>query len=223
MTTVVSKLAATPPTRPNQTEIDKRAKGPGSDFNTFLTLLTAQMRNQDPMKPMDSTAFVAQLASFSSVEQQVQMNDKLGKLLGADSARGNLSLGNLIGKQVGHTGATTFSGAPKPLSVSVAPGADSSILVVRDTAGVEVDRQAFPVSNSTIIWRGNSANPDNTPPGSYLFEVESSRKGQVLQTTPAKAFDVVTGVNIGAQPATLVLQGGVTVPISEVTSIAAVP
>ena len=51
------------------------------DFETFLTLLTTQMRNQDPLKPMDSTEFVAQLASFSAVEQQIRANDRLQGIL----------------------------------------------------------------------------------------------------------------------------------------------
>lgn len=51
-----------------------------SDFQTFLQLLTAQMRHQDPLEPLDSTQFVAQLAAFSSVEQQIQTNAKLDLL-----------------------------------------------------------------------------------------------------------------------------------------------
>lgn len=51
------------------------------DYQSFLKLLVAQMKNQDPTKPMDATQFVAQLASFSQVEQSVQMNTKLDNLL----------------------------------------------------------------------------------------------------------------------------------------------
>ena len=47
------------------------------DFQTFLKLLTAQMRHQDPLEPLDATQFVAQLAAFSSVEQQIETNTKL--------------------------------------------------------------------------------------------------------------------------------------------------
>ena len=51
------------------------------DYNSFLKLLIAQMKNQDPTNPMDSTQYVAQLASFSQVEQSVQVNSKLDQLL----------------------------------------------------------------------------------------------------------------------------------------------
>lgn len=50
------------------------------EFQTFLQLLTAQMRHQDPLEPLDSTQFVAQLAAFSSVEQQITTNEKLDNL-----------------------------------------------------------------------------------------------------------------------------------------------
>ncbi|MEX6504989.1 flagellar hook assembly protein FlgD [Jiella sp. M17.18] len=51
------------------------------DYNAFLTLLVAQMKNQDPLNPTDSTQFVSQLASFSSVEQAVQTNTKLDSMM----------------------------------------------------------------------------------------------------------------------------------------------
>src|SRR5262245_61071015 len=51
------------------------------DYESFLKLLVAEMKNQDPTKPMDSTDFVAQLATFSQVEQTVQSNTKLDQIL----------------------------------------------------------------------------------------------------------------------------------------------
>jgi len=52
----------------------------GADFETFLVMLTAQMKNQDPLNPMDSQDFATQLATFSGVEQQVKTNDQLAAL-----------------------------------------------------------------------------------------------------------------------------------------------
>jgi len=51
------------------------------DYQSFLKLLVAEMKNQDPTKPMDSTQYIAQLASFSQVEQSIQVNAKLDSLL----------------------------------------------------------------------------------------------------------------------------------------------
>jgi flagellar basal-body rod modification protein FlgD len=59
----------------------KTATAPTVDYNAFLRLLIAQMRNQDPTKPMDSAQYLGQLASFSAVEQGVQTNAKLDDLM----------------------------------------------------------------------------------------------------------------------------------------------
>lgn len=55
----------------------------GEEFTQFLELLTTQVQNQDPLEPLDSTAFVEQLATFSALEQQVQSNEYLKQILSA--------------------------------------------------------------------------------------------------------------------------------------------
>ena len=67
------------------------------DYQSFLRLLVAQMKNQDPTKPMDSTQYVAQLATFSQVEQSVQMNAKLDQMLQASALS---QAGALIGREI---------------------------------------------------------------------------------------------------------------------------
>jgi flagellar basal-body rod modification protein FlgD len=67
------------------------------DYEAFLQLLVTQMKNQDPTAPMDSTDYVAQLATFSQVEQSVQINTKLDSILQASTFA---QAGDLIGKQI---------------------------------------------------------------------------------------------------------------------------
>lgn len=57
----------------------------GVDYQSFLKLLVAEMKNQDPTSPMESTDYVAQLATFSQVEQSVQINSKLEDILAASA------------------------------------------------------------------------------------------------------------------------------------------
>ncbi len=66
------------------------------DYQTFLSLLVAEMKNQDPTNPMDSTEYVAQLANFSNVEQNVQINKKLDQLMQISSI-------SQAGSLIGHT------------------------------------------------------------------------------------------------------------------------
>ena len=67
------------------------------DYQSFLRLLVAQMKNQDPTSPMESTDYVAQLATFSQVEQSVQINNKLDNILQASTFA---QAGDLIGREI---------------------------------------------------------------------------------------------------------------------------
>ena len=74
---VVDTTTSVPPGVQSQTASSSVAP----DYNSFLRLLVAQMKNQDPMKPIDATQYVSQIASFSNVEQAVQTNAKLDALM----------------------------------------------------------------------------------------------------------------------------------------------
>lgn len=73
------------------------SRAPAADYDTFLTLLVTQMKNQDPLNPTDNTEYIAQLASFSAVEQQTQTNDKLDLILSYMSID---QASSLIGKHI---------------------------------------------------------------------------------------------------------------------------
>lgn len=90
------------------------------DYDTFLKLLVAQLKTQDPTNPTDSAEFLSQLASFSSVEQQVQTNTKLDAMLTA-SQLGQAT--NLIGKSITYNG-----GNSDGVVSSVQLGADGNVI-----------------------------------------------------------------------------------------------
>lgn len=74
------------------------------DYQSFLKLLVAQMKNQDPTDPMDSTQYMAQLAAFSQVEQSVQMNTKLDQMLQSSAlAQADSLIGRTITSADGET------------------------------------------------------------------------------------------------------------------------
>lgn len=93
-TSSTNKTATGTPT-PSKTQVD---------YNSFLKLLVAQMKNQDPTKPMDSTQYVAQLATFSQVEQSVQMNTRLDQILqGSALAQADALIGRTVTSPDGKT------------------------------------------------------------------------------------------------------------------------
>jgi flagellar basal-body rod modification protein FlgD len=82
---------------PNATGVTETKSKTSVDYESFLKLLVAEMKNQDPTKPMESTDFVAQLATFSQVEQSVQSNAKLDQILQSTALS---QAGSLIGRQI---------------------------------------------------------------------------------------------------------------------------
>lgn len=103
------------------------------DYNTFLQLLIAEMKNQDPTNPMDTSQYMSQFAQLSTVEQAMQTNSKLDALLSSQS----LSQANgLIGKTVSFTDATGESFSGKVVSVSI--NADGSIATLENGTKVAV-------------------------------------------------------------------------------------
>lgn len=80
------------------------------DYHAFLQLLVAQLQNQDPTSPMDSTAYMSQLASFSQVEQSVASNAKLDSLLSANALQtADLALGRTVTSADGSVSGTVAS------------------------------------------------------------------------------------------------------------------
>ncbi|RXT35493.1 flagellar hook assembly protein FlgD [Bradyrhizobium betae] len=105
----------------------------GVDYNTFLRLLIAEMKNQDPTNPMDTSQYMSQFAQLSSVEQAMQTNTKLDSLLSSQSLS---QASGLIGKTVSFTDSTgaTFTG--KVASVSI--NSDGSVATLQDGTKVAV-------------------------------------------------------------------------------------
>jgi flagellar basal-body rod modification protein FlgD len=90
-------------TSPQPTQSDQVSKTQ-VDYQSFLKLLVAQMKNQDPTNPMDSTQYMAQLAAFSQVEQSVQMNTKLDQMLQSSTlAQADAIIGRTITSADGET------------------------------------------------------------------------------------------------------------------------
>lgn len=190
-----------------------------SDFETFLKMLTAQAKYQDPLEPIDSSEYAAQLAQFSMVEQQVLSNDLLTALT-AQLGSGNMAqMANWIGMEARTTAAVQFDGSPISITPNPAAVSDEVFLVVYDTNGREVQRNALPVSAEPVEWAGVS--DDGTPfeKGLYRFEVESHAKGELLLSDPAETYARITEARTQAGQTMLVLEGGTTILASDVSGL----
>ena len=196
------------------------AKG-ASDFNTFLKLLTAQMRNQDPLKPMDSTEFVAQLASFSTVEQQIETNHKLTELLGVFSNRSTTNLTDWLGKEVRREGSANFNGQAVEIEVPVNANADTARLVIRNDSNEIVYSMPIDTSARSILWDGATLDSNIAPVGQYSFDVESYSGDELRGVESGSVFDLVTEVRFDQGNTILVFGDGSVLNADSATAIRA--
>lgn len=204
-------LAPTPPTN----TADKLIS---SDFNTFLTMLTTQLKNQDPLNPMDNSEYAVQLATFSGVEQQVKTNTLLESLGAQLGLSGLTTYAGWVGKDARADMPVWYSGKPVTLAAEPAPKADKAELVVTDATGAVVARQQVPLDARTVTWTGLDLQGVAMPTGRYTFALESFTQGAWIATTPAEAYVRVIEVRGGATP-TLVFEGGIEVEVTKITAL----
>lgn len=192
----------------------ENAKGKGltADFNTFLHLLTAQMKAQDPLNPMDNTEFIAQLASFSSVEQQVQGNQKLDQLIAAMSENSAGVLAQWLDKEVRTPARLQFTGEPLDLHPPVAPaGTASALVVVKDASGAEVamfDMEEARDASGQVRWDGRTLDGGPAPVGSYAFEALYADASGATTREQVSVYDRVVEARLNRGVPELVLAGG---------------
>ncbi|MGB0901503.1 flagellar hook capping FlgD N-terminal domain-containing protein [Halocynthiibacter sp.] len=190
-----------------------------SDFDTFLKMLTAQIQNQDPLNPIESEDYAVQLATFSSVEQQVQTNDLL-KALGTQFGSMGLSqMASWIGMEARAAAPVQFDGSPIEISPNPAVGADKVELVVRDEEGNVVQREQIPKSTESFDWAGVATDGTPLPNGIYSFSVESFNNGQSLIETPAEVYAEVVEVRGVDGHSVAVLKGGAQVSTDAVSAL----
>lgn len=187
-----------------------------SDFETFLKLLTTQMRNQDPLKPLESTEFVAQLATFSSVEQQVAANKHLStieSLIGGGAG----SLAGWLGSEIEAPMPLAWDGAPVQVRVTPEASAERAYLVVRDAEGNTVHRAAVEPGLTEHVWTGAGG----TQGGLHGFELEYWAGEEQLSVQTGRVFARVVEARPGESGAVLLTDGDVRVEEGAVTAVRA--
>lgn len=190
-----------------------------SDFQTFLRMLTAQIQNQDPLNPTPSDEFAVQLATFSSVEQQVRTNELLTALGAQFGAMGMAQFASWVGMEARADAPVPFRGAPVTLSPNPAAVADRVELVIRDSFGREVERREIPVSTDPYVWDGVGPNGMPYLHGTYSFELVSFANGDPVGSTPVEAYLRIVEARGEGGGTVLVLDGGTTVPATEITAL----
>lgn len=198
-----------------------------SDFNQFLTLLTTQLKNQDPLSPMDSTQFTAQLVAFTGVEQQINANTKLDTLIGLDQSSQLTSAANFIGKTVVANSSSTYltSGTPVQIGYTLPSAASAATIQITDANGnivrtIQATQTQLAQGANVVSWDGKSDSGKQEPTGAYTVKVQGLDQTQTAITgITTSIIGTVSGVISDKTNGTQLAIGAVKVKVSDITNI----
>jgi flagellar basal-body rod modification protein FlgD len=228
-----SALAATnPPSRtaavaqPNgtaRTQSNAALSSFANNFDNFLTLLTAQLRHQDPLSPLNATEFTTQLVQFTGVEQMLQQNKNLQELIDLQRSWSATSALGYIGKTIeaNGNGIQLAGGGAASLRFSAGTGAVTGNIAIRDAQGTVVrtmQNVTLRAGDQNVAWDGRDDRGNRAPDGAYSYEVAAKdARGEPVSVT-TRLTGVVTGLETrdGVQ---MLLVGAVRIPVASVTAV----
>jgi len=193
------------------------------NFTTFLQLLTTQLKNQNPLDPLDTNQFTQQLVQFASVEQQMKTNDTLSSLVSLADANRMAAATGMIGKAVTSDGASSqFVNGQAQWTITADEAAPQTRMTIKDAQGNEVYSQsaALGAGSMRFVWDGVTSTGATAPDGFYTLTVTArdANGKSVLATTELSG--VVDGV-VFADGSPILTMGSERVPLSSVKSILA--
>lgn len=159
----------------------------------FLKMLIAQLKNQDPLNPLDGTQFAAQLAQFSSLEQLQNINTQLSSLTSALSSTTNSQVVNLIGNEVCANGNTvTVNGSTTSLAYTLSQNIQQGSIKVYDSAGNLVKTFALGAQQAgTNVMKWDTSSVSS---GTYTFDVSATDSSGNAVSTSTMITGTVAGV-----------------------------
>ena len=192
------------------------------NFDTFLTILTTQLKNQNPLDPMDTNQFTQQLVQFTGVEQQLKTNEFLETLMLSSQNTAKSDAVSYIGKEVtssGRTGELTDANAVY-WAYSANANAANATITIRDANGQTVYQQTGPLESGpgTFRWDGMGSDGNLKPNGVYTIDIKGKdANGKDVKISTA-SIGIVTAVDFTGDIPVLTV-GSRRVTITDVTDV----
>ncbi len=192
-------------------------------YNSFLTLLTAQLKNQDPLSPMDTNTFTQQLVSMNGVQQQLLSNTLLQQLVTQSTGAGSVgSAVNMIGKSVtSQSSVAALNGGAANWTYTLPSAAANATLEVLDDKGNVVWSGNAPdltTGDHAFSWNGKTSSGTTLTSGDYTLNVTAANSANQTLAATTSIQGLVTGVQT-ANGVTQVNVGGVPVNFNTITSV----
>jgi flagellar basal-body rod modification protein FlgD len=197
------------------------SKSLASNFDTFLTLLTTQLQNQDPLSPMDSNQFTQQLVEFSGVEQQINTNKNLETLVSLAQGRSSADAVSYLGKSVTlSNGKGALINGQATWTYALDDKAKANTLTVSDANGkvVYTANGELTTGVHTFNWDGKDAYGNQLPDGQYTFTLSPVASDGSAVNYAVASKGVVAQVDFsGSEPQLMI--GPMEIPLSEVAAL----
>jgi flagellar basal-body rod modification protein FlgD len=191
------------------------------NFDNFLTLLTQQLKNQDPLSPMETNEFTSQLVQFTGVEQSILTNTQLEQLVQVQLAGQTLSAVSFIGKEISAAGdKASLADGEAQFAYTLEDDAATAAYTIRNADGDVVFSGQGPVTAGThqISWNGLTSDNQTAPDGVYTIEITAAD----ADGNPVEAEEGIVGLVTGVesrdgQP--VVMIGDLAVYLQEITAV----
>jgi flagellar basal-body rod modification protein FlgD len=215
MTTVSSSTAASA-----QSNSATSQSGLMANYELFLSILTTQIQNQDPLDPMDSAEYTNQLVQYSNVEQSIQQNKSLESIIATLESNQSMSYVSYIGNEVtADASTTTLSGSQASWAYDINEDATGTFEIRNSSGAVVYSGDAdLSAGSGTFNWNGQTDTGGQAVDGLYTiaFDVKDASSRPETVTTSVKG--IVDSVDWSSGEAILKV-GGSEIPVSSVTSV----
>jgi flagellar basal-body rod modification protein FlgD len=191
------------------------------NFDTFLSILTTQLKNQNPLDPLDTNQFTQQLVQFTGVEQQLKTNDFLEALLTSTQNQGRVDAVSYIGKEVtasGKTGELKDGGAM--WTYNAATNVANATVTIKNSAGsvVYVEQGSLNSGVGNFLWTGAGSDGTKQPDGVYTIEIIGTNVSGNSVAVSTSSVGTVTAVDFSGKEPQLTV-GRNKVALKDVTSV----
>jgi flagellar basal-body rod modification protein FlgD len=204
--------AVTSATNPNSSTASTTGTDNGTiagNFQTFLQLLTTQLKNQNPLDPLDTNQFTAQLVQFAQVEQQLKSNDELSTLVSLQQTAQNTQALQFVGEKVGIKGATAaLSNGQATWNLDVPKDATGTITIASATGQqVFTGNYSMTAGSQPFTWDGKDTSGLQWPDGNYSISVTAQDANGTPVSVPTEVQGTVDSVDLTQSPPTLSVNG----------------
>ena len=191
------------------------------NFNSFLTMLTTQLQNQDPSSPMDSSQFTSELATFAGVQQQTDTNTNLGQLISLTQAGQVTADSSLVGQtatftasqiplQSGSASIAFTTTAAEPIAIAITNGSGTVVRTVQETSTA---------GSNSWTWNGQDNSGNGLADGAYGIAVQTEDSSGNPIAVPFTATGTITGISKASNGDAMLEMGNDSVDMNSVSSV----